>query len=247
MEIKGFIENSLLEWEGKLSCIVFLPRCNLRCRYCHAGHLLEPNHLESISRQQVLDCIRRHAGWLDGAVITGGEPTLHGEELLDLIRDVREAGLEVMVETNGTRPDWVERLISEGWLDAIAMDVKAPLTPEAYRRVAGRDVDVAAVRASIECIMQSGVAHEFRITVVPGLVGPEEVALMAPELKGAQVVAVQNFMPDHCLDPALRDVTPYLPEEMDSFERILSETGARVIIRGRERGVVARSARATGH
>jgi len=234
MEIKGFIENSLLEWEGKLSCIIFLPLCNLRCRYCHAGHL-----------RQVLDCIRRHAGWLDGAVITGGEPTLHGEELLGLLRDLREVGVEVMVETNGTRPEWVERLVSEGWLDAIAMDVKAPLTPEAYRGVTGRDVDVGAVRASIECILRSGLPHEFRITVVPGLVGHEEAALIAPELKGAQVVAVQNFMPEHCLDPALHDVMPYLPEEMDSFEQILSETGARVIIRGRERGLISRSARAS--
>ena len=242
MEIKGFIENSLIEWEGKISCVIFLPLCNLRCRYCHAAHLLEPTHLESISRRQVLDCIRRHAGWVDGAVITGGEPTLHREELIELISDVRATGVETMLETNGTRPDWIERLICEGWVDAIAMDVKAPLTQEAYRRITGREVRIEDIRASIGCIMQSGVAHEFRITVVPGLVGAEEVALIAPELKGARAIAVQNFQPDSCLDPALRNVMPYLPEEMDSFERILSETGARVVVRGRERGVAARGA-----
>ena len=185
MEIKGFIENSLLEWEGKLSCVVFLPLCNLRCRYCHASHLLEANLLESISRQQILSYIKRQEGWLDGAVISGGEPTLHGEELLGLLTDIRNAGPAIMVETNGTLPQWVERLVGEAWVDAIAMDVKAPLTADAYRAVTRRDVDVEAVRASIRAIKRSGLPHEFRITVVPGLIGPAEVAAIAPELEGA--------------------------------------------------------------
>ena len=244
MEIKGFIENSLIEWEGRLSCVVFLPLCNLRCRYCHAVRLLEPNGLESIDREQILAYVRRHAGWLDGAVITGGEPTLHGEELLGLIQDLRGAGLEVMVETNGTRPDWVDRLLSERWVQGISMDVKAPLTSQAYRRVTGRDVDVGDIRASIARIVRSDVWQEFRITVVPGLVGAAELALIAPELAGSQVIAVQNFRPDVCLDPSLRDVAPYMPDEMDSFAEILSPAGARIVVRGRERGVVARSAAA---
>ena len=97
MEIKGFQENSLLEWEGKLSCVLFLPRCNLRCRYCHAGDLLDPEGTESIPREKILAYMRRQKGWLDGAAITGGEPTLHGEELRELIEDIRDAGLRVML------------------------------------------------------------------------------------------------------------------------------------------------------
>jgi len=244
MEIKGFIPSSLLEWEGRLACVLFLPSCNLRCRYCHAGDLLEPDRLETVPRSRVLAHLRSHRNWLDGAVITGGEPTLHGDELIDLIRDIRRAGLEVMVETNGTRPDMVERLVSERIVDAIAMDVKAPLSPEAYRQVTGRDVPVEDVRASIRCIISSGIAHELRVTLVPGLVGEAELKLIAPELGGAQLVALQNFKPDSCLDPALRSVTPYTPQEIDGLARVLTGHVGRVVIRGRDRRAAAAAAQA---
>ncbi len=240
MEIKGFIQNSLLEWEGRLSCVLFLPFCNLRCRYCHAAHLLEPVELESIPRQQVLSYVRRQRDWLDGAVITGGEPTLHGEALLELIADIHAAGPPVMVETNGTRPLWVGRLVSEGLVERIAMDVKAPLSPDSYRKVTDREVNVEDLRASIRSIIGSGLSHEFRITVVPGLVGPEDVERIAPELKGAETVVLQNFQPDHCLDPALREVAPYRPEEMDAMAQVFEGVARRVTVRGRERGIAAR-------
>ena len=246
MDIKGFIENSLLEWEGRLVCVIFLPLCNLRCRYCHAGELLDPKNLETVPRRRVLDYVRRQGKWLDGAVITGGEPTLHGQQLLGLIGELRGAGLQVMLETNGTRPDWIERLISEEWLDAIAMDVKAPLTPQAYRKVTGRDVSIEEVRLSIRRILAAGIEHEFRITVVPGLVGEAELKLIAPELQGAQSVALQNFKPQLSLDPSLRSVDPYMPEEMDALAHIFSGCVGRVTVRGRQRGLSARSERLAG-
>ena len=243
MDIKGFIENSLLEWEGCVSCVLFLPLCNLRCRYCHAASLLEPDGLESVDREHVLSYMRDQRGWLDGAVITGGEPTLHSDELLALIEDIRDTGLDVMLETNGTRPDLVDRLIGEGRIQAISMDVKAPLTAEGYRAVTRRDVSVEDLRASIRTIIGSGLQHEFRITVVPGLVGQEEVAAIAPELAGAQAVAVQNFQPQHCLDPALWEVQPYMPEEIDALGEALAGVAGRVILRGRERGLAARGSK----
>jgi len=234
MEIKGFIENSLLEWEGRLSCVIFLPGCNLRCAYCHAGYLLDADKLPTIPRQTVFDALRKHTGWLDAAVITGGEPTLHGEELVEFIQELRDLGVEVMVETNGTRPEFLESLMEDGYLDAVSMDVKAPLTPQDYRRVTGTDVDMGCIRRSIRAILDSGVEHEFRVTVVPGLIGREELARIAPELKGAQTVALQNFQPTHCLSHALCIVRPYMPEQMDALGELMEPFAERVIIRGRE-------------
>jgi len=242
MEIKGFIENSLLEWEGKLTSVVFLPGCNLRCLYCHAAHLIiRPERLESIAREQVLDYMRRNVGWLDGVAITGGEPTLHGDALLDLIRDFRAIPLQVMVETNGTRPEIVKKLIDGGFVDALAMDFKAPLTPEDYQRVTQVDVDVVDVGRSIQLIKQCGLAYEFRITMVPGLVGADELERMLPVLEGSEVVALQNFKPDFCLSEALHHVTPYAPEEMDAFQDMLAPAVRRCIVRGRDHAAVARS------
>jgi pyruvate formate lyase activating enzyme len=242
MEIKGFIENSLLEWEGKIASVVFLPFCNLRCRYCHAAHLIcRPSRLESIPREQVLGYLARQEGWLDGAVITGGEPTLHGGELVELIEQIRDLSLAVMLETNGTDPRMVERLIADGLLDAIAMDVKAPLTTMDYERVAGEPVDPTTLRATIETIKSGGIEHEFRVTLVPELVGADELRRLRPELEGAQKVALQNFQPDHCLDPDLRGVVPYDADRLDEFERIISPAVERCVVRGRDHAALARS------
>ena len=242
MEIKGFIESSLLEWEGKIASVVFLPGCNLRCHYCHAGHLIiHPERLESIPRDQVLDYMRRQHGWLDGVVITGGEPTLHGEELLDLIHAFRDIPPEVMVETNGTRPEWVARLVGGGLVEAIAMDVKAPLTPEDYERVCGVHVNVEDIRRSINAIKTSGLPHEFRVTLVPGLVGQEELERIVPDLQGAQQIALQNFKPDHCLSQNHRQVVPFASEELDTFAQIVAPAAGRCVVRGRDHAALTRS------
>jgi pyruvate formate lyase activating enzyme len=238
LEIKGFQKNSMIEWEGRLSCVIFLPYCNLRCPYCHAAHLLKPEDTPTIPREKILSYMRSQGGWLDGAAITGGEPTLHGEELRELIRDIRATGLDVLLETNGTNPDMLDDLLSEGLLTALSMDVKGPLDPDAYGKITRTDMDVDALRTSIEIIKNSGLEYEFRTTVVPGLVGPEELKHIAPELEGARAHALQNFQPDHCLDPAMREITPFSPDEMDELADISDPYVERVIIRGRDHGVI---------
>ncbi len=122
------------------------------------------------------------------------------------------------------------------------MDVKAPLTYPDYERVTGMSIHVEDVRRSIELIMGSGLPYEFRITVVPGLVGEDEVRRIGPELRGARRVALQNFRPDHCLDSALCEVMPYSPDEMDALARILRPHVQECTVRGRDRAVTVRSA-----
>lgn len=240
MEIKGFIESSLLEWEGKVCSVLFLPRCNLRCRYCHAGDLVvAPDRLETVPFDRVADYLDSQRGWVDAVAITGGEPTLHGDELLDLTRKLRRFPVEIMVETNGTRPEVVEELIEGGHVEAMSLDVKAPLDPDDYRRVTRVEVDIGAVRRSIGLILDSGLPHEFRVTLVPGLVGEEELRGILPELEGACAIALQNFRPDDCLDPGLGGVTPFSPEEMDEFEEAVRGAADRCIVRGREHALTA--------
>ncbi|MFO8006296.1 MAG: anaerobic ribonucleoside-triphosphate reductase activating protein [Candidatus Brocadiia bacterium] len=241
MEIKGFIPSSLLEWEGKLASVLFLPRCNLRCRYCHAGDLVTcPQNLDTVPVGQVLDHLRANGRWVDGVAITGGEPTLHGEELLDLIERLHDASVEVMVETNGTRPEWVEKLVA-GAVDALAMDVKAPLEPEQYERVTRAEVDLDAIRRSIRAIRGSGLPYEFRVTMVPGLVGREELERLLPELEGSRQIALQNFRPEDCLDPGLHDVIPFQPEEMDAFAQMAAPYCDRCVVRGRDHALSVRA------
>jgi len=135
----------------------------------------------------------------------------------------------------------VGRLIAEGALAAVAMDLKAPLTAVDYSRVAGVDVDVNDVRHSLRLIKESGLPHEFRITLVPELTGRDEIERMAPDLDGADTVALQNFKPALCLDPALREMSPYSPEELDALADILKPHARRVVVRGRDAAALAAS------
>ncbi len=241
MEIKGFIQNSLLEWDGRISCVIFLPLCNFRCKYCHAGHLLEQNLLESIEEKQILAYMEKQKNWLDGAVITGGEPTLHGYELLDFILRIKAIGLDVMLETNGTNPKWVKKLLNNNRINAISMDIKAPLDAASYRKVTGVDFEIEFIRESVKLILQSAAEHEFRITLVPGLVGKKEVMKIVKELKGAQTIALQNFQPDHCLDKTLQQVSPFTPEQLEEMAGIARPFAKNVVLRGENRAVLAAS------
>jgi len=241
MLIKGFLKGSLLEWEGRLSSVLFLPGCNLRCHYCHAADLvLHQDELDTVPVDDVLSHLRRSKGWVEAVAITGGEPTLHGQELLELVQRLKDASVEVMVETNGTHPEWVERLLEGGLVDAMSMDVKAPLAPEEYQRVTDTEVDIDALRRSIHLIKQGHLSfYEFRTTLVPGLVGPDELERLLPELEGCRQIALQNFQPDHCLDPELHDVMPFTSEELDEMERLASQFTRRCVVRGRDHAATA--------
>ncbi|MFO7957627.1 MAG: anaerobic ribonucleoside-triphosphate reductase activating protein [Candidatus Brocadiia bacterium] len=243
MLIKGFMKSSLLEWEGMLSSVLFLPRCNLRCRYCHAGDLvLHPDRLDTIPFAAVERHLRENAGWIDGVAITGGEPTLHGEELLELCGKLKDLSVQVMVETNGTRPEWVGRLLEGRLVDAMSMDVKAPLSPEAYARVAGREVDVDDLRRSIDLIGAADLTYyEFRTTLVPGLVGPAELESILSALEGSRRIALQNFRPTDCLDPELHSVEPFSPEQMDELGEQAAPYCEEVVVRGRDHALTERT------
>ncbi len=209
--IKGFQEVSLLEWESKLTAILFLPGCNLRCPFCHAKSLvLEAERLETIPFEKIVDSLSEKKGWIDGVAITGGEPTLHNW-LFDLIDEIKKLKLLVMVETNGTNPDKVKRLLESGRLNYIAMDIKAPLESSGrkYKRATAVDVDVKAIETSIDIIKSYGINHEFRTTVVPGIIEPEDIAEIARTIKGAKRLCLQQFSPKDTLDLAYSKVKPY--------------------------------------
>ena len=229
--IRGFIENTLIDWEGKIACEVFLPTCNLRCPFCHAGHLLTSDgELESIPVSAVTDCLDRHKGWIDGVVISGGEPTLF-ETLPALIDEFRSHGAKIKLDTNGTRPEVLEDLLASGLLDAISMDIKTALD-ERYNAATATDCDVDAVRRSTQIIMGSGIEYEFRTTVCPAFVGPDELRDIAEAIRGADKYILQQFKPGACLDPAMNDVEPYTRDQLRTFASELREYVGQCIVRG---------------
>jgi pyruvate formate lyase activating enzyme len=209
LEIKGFVEASFSDWDGKVSTVVFFPGCNLRCPFCQNGDLiLRPAELPTVAFASLSGYLERHRGWIDGVVLTGGEPTLL-DGLADFVRSIRALGLEIKLDTNGTNPRVIEDLFGAGLVDYTAMDVKAPLD-ERYHRAAGVRVDIGEIRRSIEVVRSRGQdSYEFRTTLVPGLVGEDDVMEIARSLEGAARYVLQKFMPDKCLDTSLRRAIPF--------------------------------------
>lgn len=232
--IAGYHSTTLIDWPGRLAAIVFLPRCNLRCRFCHAGPLLAMP-TETIPLDAVLEHLASSEGWLDGVVICGGEPTLW-PTLPALCERFREANLAVKLDTNGTFPDRIAALLDAGLVDAVAMDLKAPLD-ERYRRICGSpDMDLAAVGRSIDLLMAGRIEYEFRTTVCPAFISEDEIRAMGERIAGARRWDLQRFEPANALDPKIRKVEPYGPARMEA----LAEIGRAYVGRCRIRGQPAR-------
>lgn len=230
--IRGFIETTLIDWPGCLAAEVFLGGCNFRCPFCHAAHLvLNPSALEEIALQAVLGHLHAQRGWLEGVVISGGEPTLD-QRLPALIEAFRDAGVAVKLDTNGSRPEVLRALIEAGRIQAVAMDLKAPLD-ERYSKAAGVAVDLAAIRDSIDLLMASGLDVEFRTTVCPAFHSLDDVVEIARAIAGAPRFCLQSFQPLNCVDPAMLEVGPYRDEEMQAMARACGEFVGRCWVRGR--------------
>ncbi len=211
--IWGFLPNTLIDWPGTLAAEIFLGGCNLRCPYCHASDLLHDSpDAETFDLTDILDHLKAEAGWVEGVVVSGGEPTIH-TGLPSLLRLLKDAGPSVKLDTNGTNPEMLEALLRDGLIDAGAMDVKAPLDHR-YQRAAGRpDLDVDAIRRSLSLLRDWDGAYELRTTVCPAVLRPEAVTDLAAALAGAPRLVLQQVKGGQCLDPAFNSVDPY-PEDV---------------------------------
>ena len=136
-----------------------------------------------------------------------------------LVRDIRRHGFLVKLDTNGSNPALLERLLKAGDLDFVSMDVKAPLDPFHYQRSAGCYVDLNLLRRSITLLKEGTVEYQFRMTVVPGLHSEEDVKKVADQLQAGHRLVLQNFNPENPLDPSLKQTQPFDPEVLKRMER----------------------------
>ena len=183
-------KTTLLDYPGRIACTVFLPKCNLRCPFCHnASLVLRPQ--TTMTQDDLLDFLKTRKRKLDGVCITGGEPTLH-RELPQLLQSIRELGFLVKLDTNGTRPDMLREILSRGLVDYVAMDIKN--SPDKYAATCG-DCDVLEqVRESVSLLEASGVEHEFRTTVFHPHHTPEDLAAIGQWLRGTKQYFIQAFV-----------------------------------------------------
>ncbi len=212
LAVAGWLPLSMLDWEGRLATTIFVAGCNLSCPFCHNPELVAAaKHPATIPIETIDEHIASKSGWLDGVVISGGEPSVH-PQLRQLIIHLRTLGAQIKLDTNGTRPDVLSQLLDDGLLGYVAMDVKTSF--DRYGEVARRPVSTEAIGRSIDLIVGSGIDHEFRTTMVPGYVDREDALWVARRVSRGRRYALQQFNPKAVLDPDASKIKPYEAEYM---------------------------------
>jgi pyruvate formate lyase activating enzyme len=209
LEIKGYKQGSMIEWPGMIVDIIFLAGCDFRCPYCHNLDLITINAVESYNVNDILEEIDRRvkSKWLDGVSITGGEPAM-SSRLPEFLKILKDMGLKTKIDTNGSYPKVIRKLIDEKLIDYIAMDVKA--TAEKYDLASRIKTPMKKLEETMKTIITSGIEHEFRTTVVPTIVDPEkDLPIIAKMIKGAKRYYIQQFRPLKCLDKEFEKIEPY--------------------------------------
>ncbi len=224
MELKGWVRTSLLDYPGRIACVLFTGGCNFRCPPCqNADLVLRPAELPTLPEDEVWAYLARRAGRVEGVVLTGGEPTVQ-PDLLDFLRRLRRFPQAVKLDTNGYRPDVLAAALAEGLVDDVAMDIKGP--PEKYGLLSGRpDLDLERIRRTISLLRSSGLPYEFRTTVIPGLLVEEDIESIARWLAseaGSSFLryVLQQFRPWNTLSPTLRKARPYPSERLQQMAEL---------------------------
>lgn len=222
MLIAGFQKNSFVDYPGEICAVVFTPFCNFNCSYCHNVRILK-NDAPLLDEEAIFEFLEKRRGLLRAVVVSGGEPTLQ-QNLEPFIERVRSLGYLVKLDTNGSKPQVLQSLLSKNLLDYVAMDIKAPL--DQYALIARSPVDGAAIARSISLLQNGAVKHEFRLTFAPQL-APEDALEAARLVKGCERFYLQQYRPRNESDPPAHS-----PEEVRlTAERIKDEIGV-CLVRG---------------
>lgn len=208
MRIGGFQKTTLTDFPGKIAAIVFTSGCPFRCGFCHNPELVVPPFAQAIDEGEIFSFLKSRAGLLEGVVITGGEPTIHSD-LLRFIQNIRALGFAIKLDTCGYLPQMLEPILCSGYIDYVAMDIKAPFGK--YSSVVGVAVDEEKIKRSIKLILNSGISHEFRSTIVSDIHTGADIIEMARMIQGADAYYLQRFRQSQKLvDPkfSLRQALP---------------------------------------
>ncbi|MCT4592495.1 MAG: anaerobic ribonucleoside-triphosphate reductase activating protein [Candidatus Gracilibacteria bacterium] len=231
MLIAGVHRLTLLDFPGITACTVFTAGCNFRCPYCHNSEMVFPERFpeQMIPDGVFFNFLKKRQGLLEGVCITGGEPTMQ-KDLGDFVRQIKEFGFKVKLDTNGTNPNLLEELYGEGLLDYVAMDIKS--APDNYDEIAGVSVVFENIERSRDLIMNSGVDYEFRTTVLPRFHNIERVRGIGEFIRGAKRHYLQQFRGvEFCLDESFANERSFGLGEMEELAECMREYVERCEVR----------------
>ena len=229
MIVNGFLKTTLLDYPGHLASTVFLGKCNFRCPFCHNSMLvLEPQNAEQIDFETVLSHLNKRKNILEGVCITGGEPTLN-PKLTELIRAIKDVGLLVKLDTNGYRPDILEKLFDDNLIDHIAMDIKS--SRNNYHIACGlNNIDIGIISKSINLIKEKSPSYEFRTTLVKGIHTDDDLLDIADWIGNVNLYFLQNYTDSE--NVMKRIFSAFSDEEMHHFKELIIDKVPNTKIRG---------------
>ncbi|PIU01653.1 anaerobic ribonucleoside-triphosphate reductase activating protein [bacterium (Candidatus Torokbacteria) CG09_land_8_20_14_0_10_42_11] len=232
MLIRGFQKFSLLDYPGKIAAIIFAPGCTFRCPFCYNLELvLGGANLPSFSEKKVLNFLKKRRGKLEGLVVTGGEPTMQND-LPEFLRRVKKIGYAVKLDTNGSNPTMLARLVKQKLIDYVAMDIKTDW--ENYSRLAP-NVEIAKIKKSVNFLKKYGVMgkfrYEFRTTVAPDFVSAQIMEKIGKAIQGAPLYCLQQYRPQKTLQKDLAQKV-YSEKVLLNFKKIAEKYAKKVEIRG---------------
>ena len=220
---------SMIDWDGVLSSVVFLSGCNWRCPFCHNFDLWKIKN--EVAEEKVFSYLQNHKNWIEGVVILGGEP-LMDEDVIPFIKKIRQMGFKIKVDTNGSMPDTLEKLIKKQLIDYVAMDIKTSLTEEKYEKATGVKETVPNVRKSMKLLFDSPIDFELRTTMVPEIVDEQDLRYNLRFIPQDAKYVLQQFSPENVKNIHFQNVAPYTDEKISEICEKLKKDGLKISVRG---------------
>ena len=226
MKIAGFQKLTLLDFPGKVACILFTQGCNFRCPYCQNSGLIGHENEELVSEEEIFSYLNKRKGVIDGVVISGGEPTVQSD-LEFFMKKIKDMGFLVKLDTNGTNPDLIERIIKAGLVDYIAMDIKNVLP--LYVDVASVKASTEKLKRSIEIIKSSSIDHEFRTTIIKNIHDIDKLSQICGYVDGDKMY-LQNF--EQSENVLGKNLQSFSKDELIEISKKMKGKFPNVIVRG---------------
>ncbi len=221
MKIGAIQKTSLIEFPGIISCIVFTQGCNFRCPYCHNPELVLPEKFGNLIREEdFFDFLKRRKRYLEGVCITGGEPSIQ-PDIIEFVEEIKKMDFKVKFDTNGSKPEIVEKFLKNKLIDYISMDVKGPF--EKYDIISGVKVEIEKIKETINLIKNSEIDYEFRTTVVKSQILIEDFEKIGEILKGAKKYYLQKFIPSKLINQDFFKESTYNDEEFETIKKMMKK------------------------
>jgi pyruvate formate lyase activating enzyme len=219
---------TMLDYPGKVACIVFTGGCNLRCPFCHNALLVTQVDNVVYDEEEIIEYLKKRKGLLDGICVSGGEPLLQ-VGLESFLQRVKELGYSIKLDTNGTFPARLKSLVEKGLVDYVAMDIKN--CKEKYSLTTGTDsFDIAKIEESVNFLLSGKVDYEFRTTIVDGLHETQDIVKIGEWIKGAKKYFLQNFVDSgNLIGSGLKAVSL---DKLKEFEKIAKSSVEKIALRG---------------